>query len=199
MHPEESYQTENSPSSQSATEHTLLTITRHRIGIVGIYISAVVVIIVLAIIAFAVAPNILGEDHKTIVLQIGGIALAVTALILAVFCLISSKIYWGNSWTLTSEGLTQVAQLSLFKRQTTQLSLANLEDVTVEQNGMLARMFNYGVLKVETAGEHSNFIFPFCPNPNFYGQSIHEAREHFEQNQRGQLPTPPVNSSLPQQ
>ena len=31
-------------------------------------------------------------------------------------------------------------------------SMANVEDVTAIQKGMLATMFNYGTLKVETAG-----------------------------------------------
>src|SRR6202011_6093270 len=96
----------------------------------------------------------------------------------------ATRIYWGNSWIVTSDSVTQVSQTSLFKRQSSQLSLIHLEDVTAEQNGVLAHMFNYGLLRVETAGERSKFTFTFCPNPNFYAREILAAREAFEQNRR---------------
>ncbi len=53
--------------------------------------------------------------------------------------------------------------------------------MTAEQNGILAKMFNYGVLKAETAGEHSKFTFTNCPNPTLYAQQIIQAREEFAQ------------------
>jgi hypothetical protein len=78
-----------------------------------------------------------------------------------------------------------VQQTALFNKQSSQLSLGNLEDVTVEQNGILTHMFNYGVIKAETAGERSKFTFRYCPNPNLYAQQILNAREQFEQSHRG--------------
>ncbi len=69
----------------------------------------------------------------------------------------------------------------MFDKQSSQLSLGNLEDISAEQNGILTHMFNYGAVRVETAGERSKFFFNFCPNPNYYAQQILTARETFEQ------------------
>lgn len=57
--------------------------------------------------------------------------------------------------------------------------MANIEDVTAEQNGILAELFGFGTLKAETAGERSNFHFLYCPEPNKYAQIILHARERF--------------------
>jgi hypothetical protein len=38
-------------------------------------------------------------------------------------------------------------------------------------------MFGFGELKIETAGEQSNFHFTYCPNPGYYAKVILNARE----------------------
>jgi hypothetical protein len=94
---------------------------------------------------------------------------------------------------VTSDSLTQISQTSLFNRQSSQLALVNIEDVTAEQNGILAHMFNYGVIRVETAGERSKFVFTYCPNPNFYAQQILQAREALgPTSHHPQAPQPPA-------
>ena len=164
-------------------EHTICVIKRHRIGILGVYVMCGLVVLVTALLAFIVVPSFASDNRGTALLAGGTIFLAV-AVICAVFAWISAKVYWGNTWTLTSDSLTQVRHLNLFNRQSSQLSLKDLEDVTAEQNGIFPEMFNYGLLKVETAGEKSKFRFPFCPNPNYYAQQILAAREAFERNRK---------------
>jgi hypothetical protein len=58
-----------------------------------------------------------------------------------------------------------------------------LEDVTSEKNGILTHIFNYGVIKAETAGERSKFVFLYCPNPDFYAKQILATRERFMQSE----------------
>jgi hypothetical protein len=53
----------------------------------------------------------------------------------------------------------------------------NVEDVTTVQNGFFPTFFNYGTLKVETAGEQVNFVFTFCPNPGYFANIILNCRE----------------------
>ena len=139
------------------------------------------VILVTGLLAFMVVPDVAGSGSGTAMLA-GGAIFMVVAIISTIFALISAKVYWGNTWTVTTDSLTQVRHFNLFSRQSSQLSLKDLEDVTAEQNGVLTEMFNYGLLRVETAGETSKFMFPYCPNPNYYAQQILAAREAFEQN-----------------
>ena len=118
----------------------------------------------------------------TIVWSISGLI----ALVSFVMLFVGTKVYWGNRWVVTSDSITQTLQTSLFDIQSSQLSMGNIEDVTVEQDGLLCHMFGYGMLRVETAGEHSKFVFPFCPNPNEYAKKILSTREEFEQGRRGE-------------
>ncbi|HEX7963322.1 MAG TPA: PH domain-containing protein [Candidatus Saccharimonadales bacterium] len=159
-------------------------IKRHPFGIVSLYVSAVVGIGVAAAVAFILLPSLLdqygGGDGMT--LAVGGLAV-ITVLLLLVLG-VATSVYWQNEWVITTDSITQIVQNSLFGRQVSQLSMDNLEDVTVNQDGIIPHLFNFGTLKVETAGERSKFLFPYCPNPNDYARKILEIHEHFLEERR---------------
>lgn len=163
-------------------EVVICSIKRHPIGIISIYASFVFLLLIVAVIA-ALAPTLLPDVDSTMLQQISGVVVLFSLIFTGIFLVIAHKVYYGNRWIVTSDSLTQVVQRSLFNTQSSQLSLANLEDVTVHQDGILAHIFNFGILKAETAGEHSKFAFPYCPDPNSYAQKILVARENFEQGQ----------------
>lgn len=162
-------------------EHEIFVLKRHPIGILGVYAMCATILVITAALAIVMSPEVFGSDNTTKAVTAGTLVFLIVAIICAAFTFITNKIYWSNTWTLTSDSLTQVNQFSLFRRESSQLSLENLEDVTAEQNGMLPRILNFGVLRVETAGESGKFIFIFCPNPNYYAEQIIKAREAFEQ------------------
>jgi hypothetical protein len=162
-------------------EQVICEIKRHPIGMFGIYIAVGFLLLVLAVVAFAVAPNIFTSYDRGQVMSIGAIVFVAAAAIGTGFLFIAGKVYWGNTWTLTNESIIQVKRISLFDKQTSELSLANLEDITAEQDGLLAQMFHYGVISAETAAATDKFTFLYCPNPTYYTQKVLEAREHFEQ------------------
>lgn len=170
----------NTLSVTQSGEQTMFNIRRHPIGILGMYTAGGILLIVSAILCFLV-PQHLNSSTGTDFTKIGALVFVLVLVVTVIFLLISTKVYWGNQWILTTDSITQVTQTSLFNRQSSQLSLGNLEDVTAEQNGILTHMFNYGLIKVETAGERSKFSFAYCPNPNYYAQQILSAREAFEQ------------------
>ncbi len=166
-------------------EQVICEIKRHPVGILGIYVATGVLLIVVAILAFIVGPSVITSASRTQVVAGGGLVFVVLAVLSLAFVFVSNKVYWGNSWVVTSDSITQITQTSLFDKRSSQLSLGNLEDVSAEQNGILAHMLNYGLIRVETAGERSKFVFLYCPNPNYYAQKILSAREQFEQSRRG--------------
>lgn len=160
-------------------EREICTITRHPIGIIGVYSVCGFVTVLTAVLAFGLAPTVFGGSNSQQIALAGVLVSLIVAAACTVFAAIATKVYWGNTWTLTTDSLTQVKRMSLFKRQSSQLSLENLEDVSSEQNGVLMRMFNFGLIRVETAGERTKFSFPYCPNPNYYAAQILSARETF--------------------
>lgn len=174
----------NPLSVMQAGEQTICDIKRHPIGMLGVYLISGTLLVVLAILAFVVAPSVF-SDQRSQAMAFGGLAFLLVGGLLLGFVFIANKVYWGNSWVVTSDSITQITQTSLFSKQSSQLSLGNLEDVTVEQDGIFPQMFKYGLLRAETAGERSKFVFPFCPNPNYYAQKVLAAREAFEQRRAG--------------
>lgn len=167
-----------------AGEQVVCEIKRHPIGIMGIYVTVGFLLVVLAVLIYVVAPSIFSGVSHNQIFGIGSIVLLIVAVLGIGFAFISQIIYWGNRWVVTTDSVTQVQQTSLFNKQSSQLSLENLEDVTVEQVGPLAQMLGFGLLRCETAGERSKFLFPYCPNPNQYAREILNARERFMQDIR---------------
>ncbi len=78
---------------------------------------------------------------------------------------IGAFLYKNNVVLITSEKIAQMLYVSLFNRKISQLSIADVQDVTVTQKGILAHIFNYGTLVIETSGEQSNYTFTFTPEP----------------------------------
>jgi uncharacterized membrane protein YdbT with pleckstrin-like domain len=185
-------------------ETIICNIKRHPIGIITSYAGIGLLLLLIAVVGYAIAPSIFTDYSKSQVYSIVTVVFLVTLVFALLFAVVAHIVYWGNRWIVTSDSVTQVVQNSLFNKQSSQLSMGNLEDVTAEQNGILPHMFNYGVLKAETAGEHSKFRFIYCPNPNFYAQCILQAREAFEQdnyrnpNEQRAYPSEPAQPQGPQ-
>ncbi|MCA9349162.1 PH domain-containing protein [Candidatus Saccharibacteria bacterium] len=100
-------------------------------------------------------------------------------IIVSMLLLFETVVYWSNRLVLMDDEIRQTLQKGLLNRKISSLGLANIEDVTIEQKGFMATLFNYGTLLIETAGEQSNFQFNYCPDPTKYSRQIMEARERY--------------------
>lgn len=154
-------------------------IRRHPFGIVALYLQALFGLGVGLGLIYFIIPSLLSDENRTQAIHYLSVFGVVAIALTAVFLLAATAIYHQNKWIITDDSITQVSQIGLFRRHVSQLSMANLEDVGSEQNGILAELFGFGTLKAETAGERSNFHFPYCPTPNKYAQIILNARERF--------------------
>lgn len=164
-------------------ESVVAEIKRHPFGIILLYISALIGITVAAVLALVLVPDLLKQssfNNMSVVYAIFSLVVLLVVLVLGV----ATSVYWQNQWIITTDSVTQITQNSLFDRQVAQLSMENLEDVTVNQDGILPHLFNYGSLKVETAGERSKFVFHYCPDPTAHARQILEIHEHFLEERR---------------
>lgn len=164
-------------------ETVVATIKRHPFGIVSLYAAALGGISIAAILAFVLLPDLLDQlsGSASSVLYLG---LIIVISLLVLILGVATTVYWQNQWVVTTDSITQITQNSLFGRQVSQLSMDNLEDVTVNQDGILPHMFGFGTLKVETAGERAKFVFTYCPHPNDYARQILEIHEKFLEERR---------------
>ncbi|MBI2588964.1 PH domain-containing protein [Candidatus Saccharibacteria bacterium] len=153
-------------------------VRRHPIGIVALYLGVFTALIVIIVFFALITPDLFDSLSKeSYRFLLGGIILALAVLILFLF--VSTYVYRQSRLLITDRSLVQVVQKSLFIRKISRLNFANVEDVSAEQRGILATIFNYGTLVIQTAGALDNFIFPLCPNPNKYADEIIEARQRY--------------------
>lgn len=156
-------------------------VRQHFFGLALIYIQ----IIVALALAFGLILPFLGDALESFGLSrsAGNSLSTLLALVASVFLLLylvlATRIYNSNQLIITRDNVTQVKQIGLFNRQISEISMENVEDVTAYQSGIFPTTFNYGRLRIETAGEQNNYDFNYCPNPNAYAKAIQDARLEF--------------------
>ena len=157
-------------------------VKRSPVGLFVPYLAASLVIVGAAAASILVPyymPNLTQQDKLGVLL---GAIIAIAATLLYVY--ITTVIYMANRWIITSDSLTQITQTGLTTTQSSQLSLENLEDVTVEKNGIWQAMLGFGTLRAETAGERSKFSLAYCPDPDACARKLLAAREAWEAQNR---------------
>jgi len=167
--------------SLTAEETLVADVRRHPFGLFLIYLQIFVALGLSLILIFAFLPSVieslnLNSAAANSVAALFGLITIVFGLI---FVVLVTRIYKGNQLIVSDKNVTQVLQVGLFDRKVSELSMANVEDVTAQQKGIFPTLLNYGTLKIETAGEQNNFIFVYCPNPNAYAKAILDARLAF--------------------
>lgn len=153
-----------------ADEQLVYEIRKHPIGLLGIYLIGIFVTTVIVAIVLFAAYFLDGEQlglssdlsaFKPLVMVLG-MCLSILSLILTG---ISAYLYQSNVVFVTTHKIAQVLYRNIFDRKISQLSIGDVQDVTTTQGGILDRIFNYGTLVIETAGEQSNYTFTFTPKP----------------------------------
>jgi hypothetical protein len=190
----------NSIEGVGANESILAEVHKHPFGIILLYIQAGLALALALGLFYFLLPSFVSEENSA---RVNGILLIVTVVAISITLLIlfvASLIYRQSYLIITDKNVTQVLQIGLFKRQVSELSMANVEDVTAEQRGIFATIFNFGKLVIETAGEQNNFIFTYCPRPNYYGKLVLDTRQRYIEgdpvravraNDRLNVPPPP--------
>lgn len=154
----------------------LFVIRRTPVGIILVYIEAVAAVLALLLVAILISPEIFsGQSFKD--LAWGGVAFAIIGFGVLFILLVATYIYNQNRIIVTNHDVKQIIQRGLLFRTVTRLELSDVEDVAVDQNGLLPTLFNYGTLTIETAGAQTdNFVFPYCAHPSVYAHRLLHAR-----------------------
>jgi len=159
-------------------EQVVTIVRRHPIGIIGIYIEMFAGVIILGVLMVLALSGTFGKlpTSTEAAVGLGGV---LVAGFLVLILLISIHVYRQSRLMVADRSLVSIVQNALFSKKIARLSMANVEDVTCDQKGILQSILNYGTLTIQTAGQEDNFIFPFCPNPNKTADQILEARQAF--------------------
>lgn len=158
-----------------ADEKLLFEVRKHWFGLFLIYLfgTSVTLFSLVAAVGVAAAQS---RDIDAVRMPILLLSL-VLALASTVFTAIGAYLYKSNVILVTNEKLAQLLAYGIFQRKISQLSIGDVQDVTVRQHGILAHAFNYGTIVIETAGEQANYTFSFAPDPYGAAKAIVNAHE----------------------
>lgn len=110
------------------------------------------------------------------------------------FCLVASFLFmewlfwYFDVWIVTSERLIDIELINLFKKQVSELHIAQIQDVRAEQSGLLATFFNFGNVICQTAGVSSFFALRSIPRPEEASGLILDLHESYIEGNKGQTP-----------
>lgn len=164
-----------------ANEELITEIRKHPFGLFLVLLTGGFVILVIFVIAVFLSYSNVGGvvgasglNNMSTFLVAMGLLLSLGAVVVTG---IAAFLYLGNVIFVTNEKIAQVLYISLFHRKISQLSIGDVQDVTVTQKGIFAHFFNYGTLVIETAGEQQNYTFTFVPDPHRKSKLIVGAHE----------------------
>lgn len=151
-------------------EELVYEIRKHPFGLFLIYFTGIFITVAI-LVAAMVGGHMLETDSLGTGVDTGrfspwlialGFIMAAASVLLT---LIGGYIYRSNVVLVTSEKIAQVLYKNIISRKISQLSIGDIQDVTVRQDGLIARLLNYGTLVIETAGEQQNYTFNYTPSP----------------------------------
>jgi uncharacterized membrane protein YdbT with pleckstrin-like domain len=180
------------------SETLVLDVHRHPFGLVLLVVETVIALAGAVALILFLLPSLLDQTaskKSAIIASLSFFALIVVVLG-ALFLLAAAYIYKANRLICTNLSVTQVNQMGLFNQKVSEIAMSNVEDVTSLKQGIFPTMFNYGTIKVETAGEQNNFIFPYCPDSDSVAKAVLDAREKFI-TRRNQATTPAAQPPQP--
>ena len=70
--------------------------------------------------------------------------------------------------------------MSLFTRKEQTVSLANIEDASYDQKGIIQMLFNYGSIRLSTEGDETTYRFSYVANPKEQIAILNNAVEAFK-------------------
>lgn len=162
----------------------IATVKRHIIGLLYIYATVLAAVAALVFIIAMARGDLLGAITGKELSMLSGVGVLLAVLVVFVLILVTN-IYNHNSLVITDKETIQILQRGVFQVKVSHLSHADVEDVTAEQNGLMATLVSYGTLHIETSGELKNFEFRYCPNPEKYARIVLQARQKFTESSSG--------------
>ena len=90
--------------------------------------------------------------------------------------------YFLDIWIVTNKRIIDREQKGLFHRQVSTINLNRIQDITIETKGVLATLFHFGDIHVQSAGEAREFVMRGISNPKHVREIIRKthdkAKEH---------------------
>jgi len=91
-----------------------------------------------------------------------------------IFILENYLIWYFNVYIVTDRRIIDTDFFGIIHKKVSEAPLRNIEDSTYNVSGVLATMFNFGTVKIQTAAELPEFEFEHIPNPGKVHEKIND-------------------------
>lgn len=166
----------------SEGEYIIMAVRRHWFGLFFPFLLGA---ILLAMPLFALFNFDAVVDSLSLQGQAAEISVAIIPILLFVALVLLGMyivyyVYNSNKFFLTNESVIQEIQLSPFSRHEQTVGLANIEDASFVQAGILSHLFNYGTVRLSTEGEETTYTFTYAASPRDHIEKLNNAVEAFK-------------------
>ncbi len=124
----------------------------------------------------------------SLVIHIYYLGLLLGALLLFIFFYLSVQI-------VTEMRMVDVDQAGIFRRKVTEIQIENVEEVTSRSHGVLATIFNFGDVTVQTSSAEVDFVFENVAHPEEVKKIILDIYEQYKR--LGHRNPRPINLPTP--
>jgi hypothetical protein len=171
------------PVELQPDEHALLVCRRHWLRLYPLLVAQALAAIVPVALLFAVGGRVVDLEGTA-----RNVAIAASVLWCG-YWLVRGYFTWfryqHDVWVVTDQRLIDGLRRHWFHRQVASADLVDIEDVSVHRSGLLPTMFDFGDLRVQTAGEQSNFVLAGIPHPAHVLTVVDAARDAARRQLRG--------------
>lgn len=163
-------------------EYIVAVVTRHPIGLF-FPLMAVVFLIASALVV------LFNYDLVVQSLQLTGVAANPSVIFFPVLAFIGCAalgayavyyVYINNKLFLTNRNLIQKIQTAPFSEREQIVGLANIEDVSYSQSGIIQQLFDYGSIQLTIEGYGAVYQFEYAMNPKEYIVIFDNTIENFQ-------------------
>lgn len=165
--------------AQEQEEEVVLVTRKHWLSLTSPFILAMLVAVILLVfarMALNTGEEIFGEFDGAVT----GAFETIVVLYIILGAFGTWLIRYLNVIIITDKHLVDVSQKAYFSRSVSTLALQDIEDVSIEKNGFLPTFFDFGNLKIQTAGELPNFELKSVADPESIQRQIMEIKARAE-------------------
>ncbi len=165
--------TKNSFEGQLPDEKTITVVRMHWFVLITAFIIFSFMVVVLALSIF-LAEYVPG-DLRTLI----WFFISILFLYWWYWLFYTGTMYYLNVWIITNHRVIASRQKGLFKRELVELSIANIQDISVNIEGFMNTFLNFGEVEVQSAGAEKKFRMTAVPSPMDVKNSIIKAQNEF--------------------
>ena len=146
---------------QRSGERIVKIVRRHWFNILQQYI-VVAGMLLLLFLSFEILPNIFSfSDDGTALMFIQSFF----AIVIWLYIFIIWIDFYFDVWVITDTRIVNIEQKALFMRHISELKFSKIQDVSIEVEGFIPTILNYGDIHIQTAGTKGRFLFHKVPDP----------------------------------